>query len=330
MPQFRKGGFSTELFERYQRSEMALMLAMMEMVIDGVSTRKVTKITEELCGTQFSKSTVSALCKKLDPLVNEWNERPLGEKCYPFVLMDAIVKKVRKRGRVRSQSIMLSIGINLQGQREILGIKIGDSESYESWTEYLSWLKQRGFRGVDLVVSDHHSGVKAIQTQFQGAVWQRCQTHYMRNILSATPKHLQKEVHSQLKPIFMAPDIKTARALLNSILSAYQHKAPKAMETLENGFDDALAVLMLPERYRRKLRTTKLVERLNEEIRRRERVIRIFPNEESAIRLIGALLLEKDEDWTIGRRYMDMTDYIEWKRKEQSKLDSPERQVAAD
>lgn len=331
VPQFRKGGFSTELFERYQRSEMALMLAMMEMVINGVSTRKVTKITEELCGTQFSKSTVSALCKKLDPLVCEWNERPLGEKCYPFVLMDAIVIKVRKQGRVRSQSIMLSIGINLQGQREILGIKIGDSESYESWTEYLSWLKQRGLRGVDLVVSDHHSGlVKAIQTQFQGAVWQRCQTHFMRNILGATPKRLQKEVHSQLKPIFMAPDIKTARTLLNSTLATYQDIAPKAMETLENGFDDALAVLMLPERYRRKLRTTNLVERLNEEIRRRERVIRIFPNEESAVRLIGALLLEKDEDWITGRRYMDMTDYIEWKRKEQSKLDSPERQLAAD
>lgn len=331
VPQFRNGGLSTELWERYQRSEMALLLAMMEMVVNGVSTRKVSKITEELCGTSFSKSTVSALCQKLDPLVKEWNERPLCEKCYPFVLMDALVIKVRKGGRVRSQSIMLSIGINADGRREILGIHLGDSESFQSWSEYLSGLKQRGLRGVDLVVSDHHSGlVKAIQTQSQGAVWQRCQTHLMRNILNATPKKLQKEVRNQLRLIFMAPDIKTARVLLNSTLTTYQDEAPKAMEVLENGFDDAVAVLVMPECYRKKLRTTNIVEREIEEIRRRERVIRIFPNEESAIRLMGALLLERDELWSTRRREMDMADYMEWKQKEQSKSEDLDGKEAAD
>ena len=156
----------------YQHSEMALLITMMEMVVNGVSTRKVTRITEQLCGTSFSKSTVSKLCKDLDPIVQEWNERPLGE--FPFVLTDAIVIKARKLGRVRSQSIMLSVGINPDGHREILGIKIGDSETYEGWHEYCSWLKSRGIRGVDLVVSDCHLGlVRAIQEQFQGASWQR-------------------------------------------------------------------------------------------------------------------------------------------------------------
>lgn len=191
VPQVRNGGFSTDLFERYQRSELALLVAMMEMVINGVSTRKVARITEELCGSEFSKSTVSELCKRLDPIVQEWNERPLGDKCYPFLVVDAIVVKVRKGGRVCTLSVMISIGVNMAGYREILGIKLGDSESYAGWTEYFSWLKQRGLRGVDLIVSDHHEGlVRAIQTQFQGVVWQRCQTHFIRNILDnpeATP-----------------------------------------------------------------------------------------------------------------------------------------------
>lgn len=329
VPQFRKGTLSTQMWGRYQRSEMALLIAMMEMVVNGVSTRKVTRITEQLCGTSFSKSTVSKLCKDLDPIVQEWNERPLGE--FPFVLMDAIVIKARKLGRVRSQSIMLSVGINTEGYREILGIKIGDSETYEGWHEYCSWLKSRGIREVDLVVSDCHSGlVRAIQEQFQGASWQRCQTHLTRNILSAVPKHLQPEVHSRLRSIFTASDLETARILLNATLDSYEDQVPKAMETLENGFDDAVAVLALPERYRRKLRTTNMVERLNQEIRRRERVIRIFPNVESAIRLLGAFLLERDEDWMTGRRYMDMTDYLDWRKHQKGKSGSPERQVAAD
>lgn len=333
VPQFRSGGMKTELFERYQRSEMALILSMMEMVINGVSTRKITKITEDLCGKEFSKSTVSELCKRLDPLVNEWNERPLGNGIYPFLLMDALVLKIREEGRVKSFSMMLSIGVNGKGHREILGIKIGDSESYESWDGYLSWLKERGLTGVDFVVSDQHSGlVKAIEKHFQGATWQRCQTHFTKNILDAAPKSLQGEIKGHLRPIFTAPDVETARELMRRTLELYEDKASKAMETLENGFDDATAVLSLPERYRKKLRTTNTVERLNQEIRRRERVIRIFPNKASAMRLVGALLLEKDEDWGTGRRYLDMGAYLEWKEDKvpKPKIGEPGDREAAD
>lgn len=314
VPQFREGQFSTEMFARYQRSEQALLLAMMEMVVNGVSTRKVERITEELCGTSFSKSTVSELCKQLDPLVQGWNERDLSGMSYPFLLVDALVIKVRKDGRVRPQSLLVAVGVNATGYREVLGIRLGDTETEAGWSDFLAWLKERGLSGVDLVVSDHHAGlVKAIQRHFQGASWQRCQTHFMRNILDAAPKALQDELHMQIRAIFDAPDEATARQLLRQVLDRYEARAPQALERLESGFDDAIAVLALPARYRKRLRTTNGMERLNVEIRRRERVIRIFPNEESAMRLLGALLMEQDEQWSTGWRYFDMTEYHEWR-----------------
>jgi len=294
-----------------------LILALMEMVINGVSTRKVAKITEELCGTEFSKSTVSELCKRLDPLVKEWNERPLKE-AYPFVMVDAMVLKVRKGGQVRPQSALIAIGVNMRGYREVLGFWIGDSETYGSWNDFLAWLKGRGLRGVDLVVSDQHGGmVKAVETQFQEVMWQRCQTHFTRNILDACPKQLQSQLHSQLRVIWEAPDVETARQMLQRVI-----------DILEQGFDDAVAVLNLPERYRKRLRTTNGIERLNEEVRRRERVIRIFPNVESAKRLLGALLMEKDEAWSTDRQYFDMRAYVEWKQ-EQTAMMTNELQQAA-
>ena len=282
--------------------------------MSGVSTRKVAKITEELCGTEFSKSTVSELCKRLDPMVKEWNERPLAE-VYPFVMVDAMVLRVRKGGQVRPQSALIAIGVNMRGYREVLGFWIGDSETYASWSDFFSWLKRRGLRGVDVVVSDQHSGlVKAVETHFQGAMWQRCQTHFTRNILDACPKQLQEELLSQLRVIWTAPDVMTAREILRRVIDNFGSRAPRAMTILEEGFDDAVAVLNLPERYRKRLRTTNGVERLIEEVRRRERVIRIFPNVESAVRLLGALLMEKDEAWSTDRPYFDMRDYLEWKR----------------
>ena len=316
VPQVRDGQFSTELFARYQRSEQALVLTLMEMVVNGVSTRKVARITEELCGTAFAKSTVSDLCKALDPLVTNWNERDLSAQHFPFVLVDALVVKVREEGRVRAVSALVATGVNAQGYREVLGLQVGDSESERTWQDFFPWLKGRGLSGVDLVVSDHHGGlVKAVQVQFQGATWQRCQTHLSANIADATPKALQEEVHARLRPIFTAPDATTARILLAGFVADYQAKAPAAVATLERGFDDAIAVLALPAPYRVRLRTTNGVERLNEEIRRRERVIRIFPNRESVIRLLGALLLEQDEVWTTGKRYFDMTAYWLWRER---------------
>jgi len=317
VPRFRNGQFSTEMFARYQRSEQALVLTLMEMVVNGVSTRKISQITEELCGSEFSKSTVSDLCKKLDPLVEAWNNRDLRDRHYTFVLVDALVLKIREEGCVRSRSAMIAVGINTEGYREVLGLTLGDSESEASWSEFFSWLKNRNLRGVDLVVSDDHKGlVKAVRHHFQGVSWQRCQTHFMRNILDAAPKSVENELYPRLRAILDAPDIDTARLLLNQTLEAFEKKAPRAMQALEEGFDDATAVLVLPEKYRRRLRTTNCVERLNEEIRRRERVIRIFPNRESAVRLIGSLLMEIDDKWAAGKKYLDMDEYLQWQKEQ--------------
>jgi putative transposase len=237
---------------------------------------------------------------------------------YPFLLVDALVLKIREEGRVRSRSAMVATGINEEGYREILGLMLGDSESERNWSEFFAWLKNRGLHGVDVVVSDSHSGlVNAVHSQFQGCTWQRCQTHFMRNLLDATPKSMQGELYGRVRALLDAPDMKTARVLLEQIMADYEEKAPKAMRMLEEGFDDVTAVLELPERYRKRLRTTNGVERLNEEIRRRERVIRIFPNRESAMRLLGALLMEIDEKWSTGHRYLNMEEYWAWRREQE-------------
>src|SRR5689334_12244537 len=257
VPQVREGGFSPEFFARYQRSEQALILTLMEMVINGVSTRKVARITEELCGREFAKSTVSDLCKGLDPLIAAWNERDLSGTSYPFLIVDALVLKAREQGRVRACSALIATGVNADGYREILGLQLGDSESERSWADFFTWLKGRGLHGVDLVVSDHHGGlVTAVRIQFQGATWQRCQMHLSANILDATPKALHDEVHARLRAIFEAPDVETARLLLARFVADYQQPAPAAVATLERGFEDATAVLALPAAYRKRLRTT--------------------------------------------------------------------------
>ena len=314
IPRLRNGRFSTELFVRYQRSEQALMLSLMEMVIQGVSTRKVTEVTQELCGAEFSKSTVSALCKRLDPIVTAWNSRSLRDTRYPFILVDALVIKIREEISVRPRGVMIATGITAQGQREVLGFHVDDSESEASWSEFFGKLKQRGLSGVDLIVSDCHGGlVKSIRTHFQGVLWQRCQTHFLRNLLNAAPKTVQRELHRRLKTMLHADKMETARPMLQSILTDFTKKAPKSMAILEEGFEAAMAVMVLPESYRQKLRTTNSVERLNEEIRRRERVIRIFPNPESAHRLLGALFMEHSEKWLGGKRYLCMEEYQAWR-----------------
>ncbi len=309
IPRHRNGQFSTELFSRYQRSEQALVLAMMEMVINGVSTRKVELITEELCGKKFSKSTVSSLCQSLDPMVEAFKTRPL-EKHYPFVLVDAIYLKVRKDGRVQSRGLLVAIGINEDGHREIIGFGVANSESEDSWGGFFASLKERGLKDVRLVTSDDHKGlVKAVRKHFQGSSWQRCQTHFSKNMMDHTPKALQAEMKEDLRGLYEAVDYDSARKIRDQIIEKYEIKATKATAILDGAFDDITAVLALPLRYRKRLRTTNGVERLNQEIRRRERVIRIFPNEASVIRLMGALLMEQDEKWQTGRKYFEMDLY---------------------
>lgn len=312
VPQTRDGSFSTDIFKRYQRSEQALLLSLMEMVVNGVSTRKVTNITEELCGASFSKSTVSSLCTGLDARVRAFNERRFDGEDYPFIVMDALFFKSREDDRVVSRAALTVSGIRSDGFREILGIQIGDTESFSTWDETFRWLKQRGLKGVMFVISDQHSGLaEAIKKHFQGATWQRCQVHLMRNILGATSVRNRTEVASYAKLVLQAPDMKEARRRLDDFIERFEKKAPKAVACLEEAFEDAMAVIALPEKYRKRLRTTNMQERLNEEIRRRERVIRIFPNDDSALRLIGALLAEQNEVWQ-ERRYLDMDEFHDW------------------
>jgi len=312
VPQTRNGAFSTEIFKRYQRSEQAFVLALMEMVVNGVSTRKVSKITEELCGASFSKSTVSQLCTGLDARVSAFNERRLDEQSYPFVIVDAMFIKSRDNERVVSKAALIVSGVRSDGYREILGVKLGDVESYSTWEETFRWLKSRGLKGVCYVISDHHTGlVEAIKRYFSGATWQRCQVHLMRNILGCcSPKH-RASVAEKAKLVFGAADVSEARRRLDDFAACFEKLAPKAVDCLESGFEDAMAVMALPEKYRRRLRTTNMQERLNEEVRRRERVIRVFPNEESALRLIGALLAEFNEQW-LERRYLNMDEFHDW------------------
>jgi transposase-like protein len=311
VPRFRSGEFSTSLFTRYQRSEQALVLSMMEMVINGVSTRNVTMVTEELCGTSFSKSTISLLCKRLDPVVEEFRNRPLN-KHYPFVIVDALYTKSREEKRVRSIGVLIAKAVAEDGKREIIGFTVADSESESSWSTFFTSLKERGLKNVDYLISDNHTGLrKALAKQFQGSTWQRCQTHFSRNILDAANKKSQPELKSWLKSMYNAQNITIAREIKDEIISVFEAKAPKAIEVLESGFDDAMAVMDLPEKYRRRLRTSNSIERLNQEIRRRERVIRIFPNRESVIRLVGALLIEQHEKWSSGKRYFDMEEYYD-------------------
>ena len=315
VPRTRDGEFSPPLFERYQRQEKALVLTLMEMVVNGVSTRKIRRVTEELCGTEFSKSTVSELAKGLDAAVQQWRTRSLAETRYPFLIVDALVLKIREHGAVRPRSGCVVTGINAAGYREILGFWIGDSESKQTWTAVFTDLKDRGLTGVELVVSDDHRGLRhAIEQQFQGASWQRCQTHLTRNVMDAAPKAVQSELHSRLRTLFEAPDRATVDTLWAKLLQDFGDRAPRALAILEDGLEDALAVLQLPESLRQQLRTTNGVERLNAEIRRRERVIRIFPNRDSAVRLLGALLLERHEVWATGTRYLNLEPYWQGKR----------------
>lgn len=312
VPQTRDGSFSTELFKRYQRSEQAFVLALMEMVVNGVSTRKVSNITEELCGASFSKSTVSQLCTGLDARVKAFNERRFDGDSYPFIMVDAMFIKCREGDRVVSRAALTLSGIRNDGYREILGLRIGDTESYATWEEAFKWLKSRGLKGVMYVISDQHAGlVEAARKHFQGATWQRCQVHLMRNILGSCAVRHRKAVAEKAKLVFQAPDMEDARRRRDEFIEAFEKKAPKAAACLEEAFDDAMAVMALPEKYRKRLRTTNMQERLNEEVRRRERVIRIFPNAQSAWRLIGALLAEHNEQWQT-RRYLDMDEFHDW------------------
>lgn len=311
VPRHRNIPFRTMLFENYQRNEQALIATMMEMVVQGVSTRNVQKVTTELCGETFSKSAVSEICKELDVPIKQFKERLLPER-YSFIITDAIYLKVREDHRVRSKALYIAIGINNSGHKEVIGFEVYDSERKDTWKEFFENLKSRGIRGVDFVISDAHTGlVDAIKESFPGSTWQRCQAHFTRNIIDKCPKKYSSGLASELKDMFNTSTISEARRLKNSIIEEYQEIAGEAMEILDSGFEDAIVIMNLPSKYRIALRTSNIIERENREIRRREKVIGIFPNTESIIRLIGAILYDDHNDWSNCNRLFDMTEYYE-------------------
>ncbi len=292
VPRHRNVPFTTILFDQYQRNEAALITTMMEMVIQGVSTRKVTKVVEELCGTSFSKSTVSELCKALDESITEFKTRPLKDP-YPFLLVDAKTFKVRENHRVVNKAFMVAMGFTEDGCREIIGFDAYDNESDRTWNEFLTSLKKRG-ANPDMITSDAHQGLLAgLKEVYPEVPWQRCQFHFQENILKATPKKEQKGLQTELREMFNAKTMKEARERRDEIVNDYRDVAPKAMEILELGFEEAMTGMLLPEGMRIPLRTTNCLERENGEMGRRSDVIRIFPNVESLTRLMGAVLMDR-------------------------------------
>lgn len=312
VPRHRKEPFKTMLFDNYQRNEQALIAAMMEMVVQGVSTRKVEKVTEELCGEKFSKSTVSEICQTISERVNEFKDRLLPDR-YPFIIADALYIKVRENHRVVSKAFFIAIGVNETGCKEVIGLDLFDAEREDTWKTFFSGLKARGLHGVDFIISDDHQGlVKAVKECFTGVCWQRCQVHFERNIMLKTPKRYQAGLTGELRSMFNAATLEEARRLKTEIIDEYQDVASEAMEILDNGFEDSMAIMALPMKYRRSTRSSNIIERENREIRRREQVIQIFPNQESAIRVIGALLLDHHDEWQdTRRRIFSMTEYYE-------------------
>jgi transposase-like protein len=316
VPQDREGTFSTCLFARYQRNEKALVLALMEMYVEGVSTRKVKEITEELCGTSFSKSLVSSLAGSLDSELRAWRSRRLEAEAYLFV--DARYEKVRVDHKVVSQGVLVVSAVRDDGMREILGVEVADTESEATYQQLFRSLKGRGLKGVELVTSDDHEGLKAaISRHFQGAAHQRCQVHYARNLLGMVGTKKRKELASDLRGVFAAPDRRSALGLASSVAGKWRGKGgEKVAEHLEEHVEECLSCLSFPESHRKRIRTTNALERLNQEIKRRTRVVRIFPNRESCLRLVTALCVEQSEEWVTGRRYLDMRELEEHRRRE--------------
>ncbi len=318
VPQDREGTFSTRLFSRYQRNEKALVLALMEMYVEGVSTRKVKDVTEELCGTSFSKSLVSSLAGRLDSELRVWRERRLEAEAYPYLFVDARYEKVRVGHRIVSQGVLIVSAVRApDGLREILGVEIADTESEATYQDLFRSLKERGLKGVELVVSDDHEGLKAaVFRHFQGASWQRCQVHYSRNLLGVVGYARRKDLAAELRAIFAATSRDTALRLASELADRWRESHPKVAEHVEESGEECLSCLSFPESHRRRIRTTNGLERLNQEIKRRTRVVRIFPNREACLRLVSALAVEHSEEWVTGRRYLDMDELVGRRREE--------------
>ena len=296
VPRHRLSPFHTTLFETYQRSETALLNTMAEMVIMGVSTRKVSNVIEMICGKEYSKSTISEVCKRLDPEIKEFQNHDLSVHDYPFIMVDATYFKVRENHRVVSKALFIAVGLTTDGKKEVLYFNVYDGETNDTWLDFFSHLKANGLKDPLMLTSDAHKSIRyAAFKVFPNTPWQRCQFHFTKNILDAAPNSQRPGLEIELRQMFLAKTLTAARKKRDDILSDYSDVAPKAMELLDNGFEDAMTVYMLPENTWRHLRTSNTIERLNRELKRRSDVIQIFPNEASLLRLMGSVLIDQND-----------------------------------
>jgi transposase-like protein len=304
IPQVREGGFYPQALEKGLRSERALTLALAEMYVQGVSTRKVKAITEQLCGVDVSSSQVSRAAAEMDSELEKWRERPLGE--YPYLFLDAYYEQVREDGQVRHLAVLVAIAVTPSGKREILGVSVSLSEHEVHWRAFLESLKKRGLGGVQLITSDDHAGLRAARLAVFGSIpWQRCQFHLQQNAQAYVPhKEMQSEVAEDIRTIFNAPDRATADAYLARTILKYEKNASRLSNWMASNLPEGLMVFSFPGGFQRLLRTTNGVERLHREVRRRARVVSIFPNKASCLRLVSAVLSEISEEWLTGRTYI--------------------------
>ena len=306
IPQVREGGFYPQALEKGLRSERALTMALAEMYVQGVSTRKVAAITKKLCGTQVSAAQVSRAAKQLDEVLETWRNRPLGEMVYLY--LDARYEKVRQSGSVHDAAILMASGVKKDGKRTILGISVSLSEGQAHWQVFMEALVKRGLKGVQLIISDNHAGMKAARKAvFTSVPWQRCQFHLQQNAMQYIPHvSMRREVAEDIRAIFNMPDREAAETYLKKAVDKYALIAPKLADWMEVNLPEGFTVFSFPRAHQKRLRTSNYLERLNQEIKRRTRVVRLFPNESSCLRLISAILMEVSEEWEYGKIYLRM------------------------
>lgn len=310
VPRHRKEPFHTMVLENYRRSEASLIATMVQMVISGVSTRKVAKVVETLCGQTFSKSTVSELCKTLDTEIERFRKRSLEHLSSPFLMVDATYFSVREAGHIVKKAFMLALAIREDGMREIVGFDVFDAEDEYSWRTFLNGLKERGLKAVNMIISDAHRSIrKSMATVFPEAAWQRCQVHFTRNILDETPTKYRKGLALELRNMFGADTVDKAREIRDELINDYTDVASKAMRILDEGFEDSMTVMLLPKHFRVSLRSTNLLERLNRELKRRSDAIQVFPNKDSVLRLMGAVSIEQHESLSCKQRLFSPKTY---------------------
>jgi putative transposase len=320
VPQDRNGYFRTDVFERYQRSEKALVVALSEMYIQGVSTRKVKEVTEQLCGHEFSSSTISRMTETLDGDLDKFARRRLEDE-YPYLILDARYERVRENGVVASRAVQVAIGINWEGRRSVLAVELAERASVSSWKDFLVGLKERGLRGVVTVISDDHAGLRrSIPEALPDAAWQRCYVHFLRNALDHMPRKKDDDCLTELRWIYERRNVQEARQDLATWLTKWESRYPKLCEWVENNIEETLTFYRLPQAHHKHLKSTNMLERLNEELKRRTLVLRIFPNAASCLRLTRALAVEIDEDWVEATRYLDMQVLREQLREQRREL----------